>query len=218
VIQLLNDSRKKIVYKALTFTFAILFFSILVAVLLVNWQKSDIDNAYIEINNDAQEIKLFSMFYDSMITDSNSCSLMDKQLKGLADKAFQLGQKVDLYFEQNKDSDDAKDIQKEHVYLDLELWLRLQNFNKVCYMNRNYILYFYPYNCSECAPLAESIRDYKDNFGDNLWVFSIPAQIDSKIVEVLLQHYNADYLPSIVVNGYVLKGPEAFKDINMYLI
>ena len=213
-----NNSRKNILYKALSVTFAILFFSLLIAVLLVNWQKNDLDTAYIQINNDAQEIKLFSMFYDSMITDTNSCSLMDKQLKGLADNTYELGQKVDLYFEQNKDSNDAKTLQKQHVYLDLELWLRLQNYNKVCNANTNYILYFYPYNCSECAPLASSIRDYKDNLGDKLWVFSIPAQIDSKIVEVLLQHYKADYLPSIVVNGQVLKGPDAFKDINKYLV
>jgi len=214
---MLNDGKKKIVYKALSFTFAILFFSLLIAVLIVKWQKNDLNTAYVTISNESQEIKIFSMFSDTMITDNNSCSLMEKQLHGLADNVYELGQKVDLYFEQNKDSEDAREIQKEHVYLDLELWLRLQNFNKVCDMNKNYILYFYPYNCSECAPLAGSIRDYKDDLGDNLWVFSIPAQIGSKVVDVLLEHYKADYLPSIVVNGHVLKGPKAFKDINKYL-
>jgi len=214
---LFNDSRKKIVYKALAFTFAILFFSIIIAVLLVNWQTTELDKAYIDITNEAQDIKLFSLFYDRLVNDENSCTLMETQLYGLADKVFDLGQKVSIYYEKNIDSDDAKQMQKQFVYLDLELWLRMLKYNTSCNNKKNYILYFYPYSCTECGPLADSINTYKKDFGDDLWIFSIPAQLDSKIVDVLLHYYNADYLPSIVVNGNTIKGPEAFRDINKYL-
>ena len=214
---MLNDGQKKVLYKALTFTFGILFFSVIIAVLMVNWQKTDLDKGYIDVINEAQEVKIFNQFYNTLTADSNSCELMRNQLYGLASKVYDLGEKVNLYFEQNKDSDDAKELQKQHVYMNLELWLRLIKFNKTCDDNRNYLLYFYPYNCTECSPLVESINDYRKKLGDNLWVFSIPGQIDSKMVEILMLYFKADYLPSLVVNGNTIKGPEAFKDIEKYI-
>lgn len=215
---MLNDTRKKILYKALAFTFGILFISLLVATLMVNWQKTDLDKGYLDVVNEAQEIKIFIQFYDTLTIDSNSCSLMEKQLFGLADTVYLLGQKVDLYFEQNKNDPQAIDLQKQFVYMDLELWLRMVSYNKICDSNRNYILYFYPYNCTECGPLVDSIREKKTDLGDNLWVFSIPGQTDSQIVDIIMRNFKADYLPSIVVNGQTIKGPDAFKDINKYLI
>ena len=214
---MLDDSRKKIIYKALAFTFAILFFAIIFASLLVNWQKSSIDKEYLDITNQTQNITLFIELYDNFVVDSNSCALMNKQLYKLADQVQTLNKQVGIYFSKNKGDADAKLLQKQFVNMNLELWLRMLNYNKICDKNRNYILYFYPYNCSECAPMADYIMQKKAKLQDKMWVYSIPAKIDSDIVDVLMNKFDVNIIPSIVVNGTTIRGPEAYKQIDKYL-
>lgn len=213
-----TDGRKKVLYKAMAFTFGILFFALLFAILLINWQKTDLDKGMIEVSNKVQEMKLFNALSDTLLFDSNSCKLMENQMKGFAGEVYKLGKLVLAYYETNQGSQESIDLQKQHVYLNLELWLKLEKYNKICENKRNYILYFYPYNCSECAPLAGEINELREVYGDALWVFSIPGQINSKTVDILQHYYGVDYLPSVVVNGTTLKGSESFKEIEKYLV
>ncbi len=214
---MIADSKKKIFYKALFITFLVMFLSLLFASLIVNWSETDIDKVYNDIVQDTQEIQLYSTFFNTFNLDKNSCSLMDKQIRVYSDKVYELSRNVNYYYEQNNGSDKAKEIQKNAVYANLELWLKAENYSKICDTNNNYLLYFYPYDCVECGPLVDTINEYKKQYKEDLWIFSIPGNADSDFINFLQKYYNIDYLPSVIINGNVIKGPESYKEIEKYL-
>ena len=213
---MLNDGKKKIVYKALAFVFAVLFFSILFSNMIYDWQKSDLDYGLIEINNKSQDTKLFLNFYNTFNADKNSCDLMSKEFVGFADNVYEIGRLTSQYIENNKDVDDLKTLQKQYVFYNFELWLKLVNYNSVCDTKKNYIIYLYPYNCSECAPLASEIMDIMDD-RDDVWTFSIPAEIDVKMTSVIRDYFDVDSLPGVIVNGHTLLGADNYVNIRSYL-
>lgn len=214
----MDDSKKRIFYKALAFTFGILFFSLLFANLIYDWRKSNLDEAQIKISNESEDAKLFVNFYDIIASDSNSCELMNTQMEGLASEIYDLGSIINQYYEENKNIAEVMLLQKQQVYLNIEFWLRYISYNKTCHQDGDYILYFYPYNCKECAPLATEILNIRDKYKGKVRTFSLPAQInDVRMMTVLLEYYDVNYLPGVVVNGKTLLGLDSYKDIEKYL-
>jgi len=203
----MDDKKRKIVYKALAATFAILFFSMLFANLVYDWRKADVDADIIEIYNQGTDLKISINFYDAVIKDVNSCKKMESQLVGLSDFIFHLGKKINLMVADKENMADIKTIQKPYVYNNLELWLRLKKFNTVCpTLKKNYIMYFYPYDCKECTPIETRLNELKEVYGDKLWIFSIPYELEVNTTANLLEYYEVNYIPAIIVNEVPLLG------------
>ena len=214
----MDDSKKKILFKALAFTLAVMFLSLLFANLIYDWKKSDMDSDILEIYNKSIDLKITMNFFDSITMDTNSCGLIENQLVGVADFLYDLGKKVNLAVEDKDNITDIMALQKQHVYNSLELWLRLKKVNTLCPEHRrNYILYFYQYNCNECAPLETSIHDVKDKYGDKLWIFNFPVEIDIKTVNNILKYYDVNYIPAVVINDYVIYEQDIINNMDKYM-
>ncbi|MDD4983592.1 MAG: hypothetical protein PHH82_01985 [Candidatus ainarchaeum sp.] len=213
----MDNGKKKIFYKALAFTFAVMFFALLFANLVYDWKKTDLNDDILDIYNKSTDLKITMNFYDTMV-DANSCDLMENQLIGLSDFLYDLGKKVNLAADDKDNLEEVKKLQKEYVYNNLDLWLRLKKFNSICpqYV-KNYILYFYPYNCNECAPLETAIQDIKDKYGDKVWIFSIPSEVGISAVDNILEFYDVNYIPGIVINEKTIYEQDILDGMNKFL-
>ena len=129
-----------------------------------------------------------------------------------------IGKKVNLASEDKSNVSDLIALQKQYVYNNLELWLRLRKENSLCpQYRRNYIMYLYPYNCNECAPLETAIRDAKDKYGDELWIFSIPKEINIKSVDAIVDYYGVNYIPAVIINDKVIYEQDIINNLDMYM-
>ncbi|MCX7678636.1 MAG: hypothetical protein N2316_05405 [Spirochaetes bacterium] len=201
-----SSSKKNLIYKGLAITFSIMFFSLLFAQMIYNKRVHMLDEGIGHLRNEINEEKLFLAFSDQFATDVSICKTFETYMQGLSNKVYHTGKNIERVYEEEHNLEKFKLIQREWVYLNIELWLRLLKYNKLCANKRNYVLYFYPYDCNECAPYANILNKLNKQYGDELWLFSIPAEIDLKIVSIIKNYFNIKDLPAVVINGKLIKG------------
>jgi len=207
-------NKKNLIYKALAITFSIMFFSLLFSQIIFDNKINKIDKNMAQMYSDLNEEKLFLSFSNEFSHDSNLCETIETYLGGLSEKIFQSGTRLQKMYKNEQNIDQIKDIQKEWVFLNLELWIRLIKYNKVCEKKRNYILYFYPYNCNRCAPYSLALTKLNQKFKEKLWLFSLPAEIDIKMIKMLMKHFKIKEGPSVIYNGKLLEGENIIEQIN----
>jgi hypothetical protein len=202
----MSSSKTSLIWKSLAITFSIMFFSLLFAQMIYNKRVNQLDEGIGQLRNEMNEEKLFIAFSDQFSGDVNICRTIETYMGGLSNKVFQTGRHIEKVYKEENSLEKFKVIQKEWVYLNIELWLRLMKYNKVCAKKRNYILYFYPYDCSECTPYSNALNGLNKEFGDELWLFSVPAEIDIKMVGIMQNYFGVKDLPAVVINGKLIKG------------
>ena len=200
----MSSNKKNLIYKGLAITFSIMFFSLLFAQMLYNRKINRIDEGVDILRNEINEEKLFLAFSDQFSGDVNICKTIETYMGGLAGKVFQTGKHIETIHSEDQSVEKFKLIQKEWVYLNVELWLRLLKYNKQCSKNRSYVLYFYPYDCNECAPYSNVLNKLNREFAEDLWLFSIPAEIDIKMVSMIKNYFGIKEVPAVVINGKLL--------------
>jgi hypothetical protein len=202
----MSSSKTSLIYKSLAITFSIMFFSLLFAQMIYNKRVNQLDEGIGQLRNEMNEEKLFIAFSDQFSGDVSICRTIETYMGGLSNKVFQTGKHIEKVYKEEHSLEKFKVIQKDWVYLNIELWLRLMKYNKVCTKKRNYILYFYPYDCNSCAPYSNILNKLNKQFGDELWLFSVPAEIDIKMVGIMQNYFGVKDLPAVVINGKLLKG------------
>lgn len=202
----MDPNKKNIIYKGLAITFSIMFFSLLFNQFIYQKKISRLDQGIAHLRDEINEEKLFIAFFDEFSKDFNVCKIIDSYLSGLSDKVFETGLNIEKTYKDEESIEEFKQIQKDWVYLNIELWLRLLKYNKTCFNKRNYILYFYPYQCHECAPYSTELNRLNKKYGNDLWLISIPGKIEIKMVKMVMKYFGIKTLPAVVVNGRLLKG------------
>ena len=202
----MSSSKTSLIWKALAITFSIMFFSLLFAQMIYNKRVNQLDEGIGQLRNEMNEEKLFFAFSEQFSRDTNICRTIETYMGGLSNKVFQTGRHIEKVYKEEHNLEKFKVIQKDWVYLNIELWLRLMKYNNVCAKKRNYILYFYPYDCNECAPYSNTLNKLNREYGDELWLFSIPAEIDIKMVSIMKNHFGIKDLPAVVINGKLISG------------
>lgn len=207
----MNADKKKLIYKGLAITFAVMFFSLLLGEILYNNRVNSFTQSMDYLKDEIEEEKLFISFLNQYSTDANVCGVIESYMGGLSNKVYDTGARIEKMYDPKQNVNELKNLQKDWVYLNLELWLRLDKYKKLCNSPKDVIIYFYPYQCQECAPYTVALNRLTTEAGDNLWLFSIPSEVDVKMVSMLMKYYKVKNVPSIVFNGKLLKGTD--KDI-----
>ena len=210
----MKTNRKNLIYKAFAITFSIMFFSLLFSKIIFDNKINSLDKHMDQMYSELNEEKLFLSFSNEFSNDSNLCETVETYLGGLSEKIFQSGSHLEKMYKDERNLEKIKKIQKEWVFLNLELWLRIIKYNKVCSTKRNYILYFYPYNCERCTPYTLALTNSHNKYKEKLWLFSIPAEIDIKMVEMLKKYFAITKIPAIIYNGTLLSGENIIEQIN----
>ncbi len=210
-------TRSNVIIIGFAVTFAIMFFGLLFGTLLYNYQTYNVNKELNDLKTRSQEIRFFSNYLQANL-DINNCSKFDAGLIEFADYLNDYGRKLTKYYNNQRDLEIIKEVQKDAVIGYLELLVSIDKYNDVCSEHRkNYILYLYPYDCTTCDGIVTEIRSLT-NENKGIFDVSIPAEIGLESVDFIKNYYDVNYLPSVVVNGVTLRGSESYPEIKEHLI
>ncbi len=130
-------------------------------------------------------------------------------LKPTYKKLYDLGAKLSAMEEQlGRNHPEVSRLKRYYTLLQVQQWLTLKEVNAQCQKTDDWILYFYSNDKDQCprcdqqgfvlTPLRES--------RDNLKVFSIDADLDERVVQILKEAYGVTKMPTLVINGESIHG------------
>lgn len=207
-----------IIFIAVSITFALLFFGLLFGIIIENFQKNYLEKDLINVKTKGSEIRLFLNYMEKDISENNlDCNFYDASIRTFGKSLNEYGRFLEAYYKQNEGLEDVKLLQKDYVISSIDLYLAVEEYNKVCKENyKNIILYFYPYTCGVCDGITQKINNLVNERTD-VFEFSIPAEVDLRIVDFIAHKYNLQTIPSVIVNGNLVAGKDSYKEIDKYL-
>jgi len=211
--------RRAVIYLGLSFSFAVMFFGLLFGSLIYNYQTTTLNAELQNLKVRNQEIILFSSILQNDLTkDGFDCNFYGTSLNNFAMYVNEYGRILEKYYESVDDIDSVKDLQKDYVVTSLNLYFSIDKYNSVCKDNaKNLILYLYPYNCGTCDGITKTINNIVYGPGGT-FSFSIPSEVGLESVDFIKSYYGVSIIPSVVVNGVTLGGPDSFNYIEDNLI
>ena len=215
----MEKDRKFVIFLALCFTFGIMFFGLLFGLLINNYQTDSINKELLDLKVRNQEVTLFSYILQNDLGKSDlDCNFYSNSLDNFAVYLNEYGRIVEKYFRNAENLEEVKSMQKDYVVATLNLYFSIDKYNQVCKANaKDTILYLYPYDCGVCDGITKTINNMVYNLNGPL-SFSIPTDIGLESVEFIKDYYDINVIPSVVVNGNPLEGPESYTEIEKYLI
>lgn len=207
-----------IIFIAVSITFALLFFGLLFGIIIENFQKNYLEKDLLNIKTKGSEIRLFLNYMEKDVSSGNlDCNFYDESIRTFGKSLNEYGRFLNEYYKKNSELEDVKLLQKDYVISSIDLYLAVEEYNKVCKENyKNIILYFYPYNCGVCDGITQKINNLVNERND-VFEFSIAAEVDLRIVDFIAHKYNLQTIPSLIVNGQLIEGRDSYKDVEKYL-
>lgn len=99
-------------------------------------------------------------------------------------------------------------LAREYTHAQIRYYLLAQSIQDLCGAEISNILYFYEPECSECDNQAFVLTYLKRVIGDKLLVFSFNRELAEQepTIQLLMNRYQIQEFPSIVVNGELYEG------------
>jgi hypothetical protein len=155
----------------------------------------------------------FDLYEDQTCDDVSNTSLA-QELSSLADKIS--------YAEQNLSSSSQLTLLKQqYSVLEVKDFLLTKEINERCNSNVATILYFYENanNCSNCTKQGYVLDAIRQNYPNNVRVYSFDVGLDSSTIRALLTIYKVSdtALPAVVVNGTTYTGFQSIEQMTAEL-
>jgi|GEM_PF-1321199 len=208
----MEAQRKNLIYKALAVTFAIMFLSLFFAEIIYERKANKFEEEMSYLSSTIKEGQLILTLRDVMKTKMYPVddAITDD---GLAERVYQTG----VHIEQLSADEDRealfKKVSREWVYINIELLAKLIQYNRVAHKKKDYILYLYPPDCGECISYKTLFGKLHKVYGEDVWLFIIPDNSESGVLNTLKRHYGFKKLPAVVVNGRAVRGEEVLQRI-----
>lgn len=108
-------------------------------------------------------------------------------------------------------------LAREYTHAQIRYYLLAQNIQRLCGEEVSSILYFYTdgEDCSQCDDQAFILTYLKQLIGDKLLVFSFNSQLaaEEPTIQLLMNRYQVNTYPTIVVNEAVYEGLQSKEEI-----
>lgn len=199
------DLVKESLIKAVGFTFLMLLLGILVGLQMDELRQDRISGELREANLQTETFTVLQNYLEG--SDENFCQLAEVRLPDVAERNAELGAELQRF-----ESEDLND-QSEYEYLreryynnQLELYMLVNEFNDRCGETGDAILYFF--DDSTESQQQGAVLDEVGQDNDNTYIFSFSKEIadnpeirDSPVLNVLLEDYEVEEAPTLVING-----------------
>lgn len=214
----MQKDRKFVIFFGLAAAFGVLFFGLLFGILIYNSQTETLNTELSSLKVRNQEIILFSNLLQSDLTKGNiNCEFYSNSLNEFSSYLNEYGRILERYYGSPENLDNIRYLQKDYVVAALNLYLSIDKFNTICSsQKKDTLLYFYPYNCGNCDGMTRTIY-YIVADENGAFSFSIPSEVGLESVNFMMQYYDINVVPSVVVNGNSVQGPYSFEEIKNYL-
>lgn len=171
---------------------------------LLNVQRKDYVEdrmTIIEDMNDLQSYAMMSDVYGSKI----ACLAFKSKLREWDNSLWDLGMKLEKYrvaseeFRKDPFYNEQKTVFNENQLLYL---LFLTKVKKECSLNQTIITFFYQNSddCKGCDDQSFVLSDIKNDARDSVSIFSFDKDLNITNVKLLMDYYEVEELPCIIIN------------------
>lgn len=147
---------------------------------------------------------------------TNNCEALNAAVRQTIADVESLRKQVATYEQSQKiDNPDFKLLKKQYTNLLIEYWLTTKKIEERCGSNIVKVLYIYAdqRQCERCKDQGTVLTKYRQQYDDQLLVFPLDSTLDLPTVNVLIDAYNIDQYPALIVQGDAytgFKGHDAF--------
>lgn len=212
----MDISKKNLIYKALALTFCVMFFSILISQIFYERKMMRFEIEMTYLRDTLKEGQVILSLRQTLNTKQGKPN--DFFTEGLADRLFRTGIDIERLSNSEDSNTFFSKVSREWIYLNIELWQKLIEHNRHSVNKKSYIIYIYSADCNECVPYRNLINKLNKKYGDDLWLFILPDDKESGVLQVLKQYYKVgDKGMAVIVNGKLVDGDEPLKEIEEIL-
>ncbi|MCK9595748.1 hypothetical protein M0R19_01005 [Candidatus Pacearchaeota archaeon] len=162
---------------------------------------------------------------DSMeILNLNCDSLVQENIK-FGDDIFKEAQIIQKYEEANRINENIIFQHKRFDLLRALFWINSIKIQQKCNPDYHNLVYLYKYNNpsieqeSKQKFFSNLLGELKTKFGSNLMLIPIAADNDISSIDLLVEKYNVNELPAILIDEtYLITEVENKEDIEKYLV
>ena len=213
----MDINKKNLIYKALALTFCIMFFSILISQIFFQKKVSSFEVEMSYIRDTLKEGQVILSLRQALNTQQGS-KTNDFLTDGLADRLFKTGLDIERISGNEDNNAFFGKVSREWIYLNVELWQKLIEHNINSINKKSYIIYIYSSDCKECISYRNLINKLHKKYGESLWLFILPDDQESGVLQVLKQYYKIGKMrAAVIVNGKLVDGEEPLKKIEEVL-
>lgn len=157
------------------------------------------------------------------LLDLNCEDLIDSNI-AFADKIFRDAQVIQKFEDANILNQDIIFQHKRFDLLRSLFWMNSVEIKRRCDADFHTVVYFYEYpnpkieQRSEQDVFSNYLGELKAKYGDKIMLIPIAADKDVSSINLLLNHYNLDKVPVVMINEEVkLENIEELKEIESHL-
>lgn len=97
-------------------------------------------------------------------------------------------------------------LKRSYILSGIRYWMFAEEINRKCGRTSDTVLYFTSRvgaaeTCEACAEMGEHLSLAKKERGSDVLIFTVPANLDDGMVEMLKQQYNVTSIPTTVFNS-----------------
>tara|TARA_Y100000310_G_C20639540_1_gene793102 strand:- start:630 stop:1283 length:654 start_codon:yes stop_codon:yes gene_type:complete len=196
-------SQKNAFWQALVITIIIFGIGVLFGVILENMRTSQISDLYQQSELELLDIKLQSEIYS--LGDFDCQKAVEENLN-FANKIFEEARTLDKYESASRLTDKLKIHHKRYDLLRTNLLLNSIKIKEKCTNGYYEVVYFYQYNeasfetKAKQAVFSKLLVQLKEEKGYEILLIPIAGDNDISAVNLLLDEYNINELPTILIN------------------
>ncbi len=145
--------------------------------------------------------------YDSLIgSERASCEDLIKVNADLLDRIYEDATVLDDYEYSGKITDTIKDLHKKYDVLRTYLWIDAVKLKDRCGEEVNTVVYLYNYSTEDLAKRAEQniwsklLYEIKEEKKEKVVLIPIAADTDLRSLSAMVEEYNIEQLPVVIVN------------------
>mgnify|MGYP001077021457 CR=1 FL=1 len=129
--------------------------------------------------------------------ETSFCRYIENEITVFDDETFQIGKQIG-FMEEKRGIDE--ELKKMYMELEFRDYLLSKKLTERCGTGQNIILYFVSSsNCTICKKQGEEISKVKKDTKTKVYTFDI--DVESELVNALIERYNITTIPSIIING-----------------
>jgi len=215
-------NQKYVFLYALIITLIIFNFGIFMGYMLETSRLNKINKLYLQAEMDLLDQRIQKDALDLLDLD---CEMLVNENIKFGNKIYEEALLIGRYEDANIISNDLIFQHKRFDLLRTLFWVNSIRIKQKCSSNYHNVIYFYKYN----DPLLEQkskqmffsnlLKEIKDKQGNKIMLIPLAADNDIPSITLLLEKYNIDELPAILIDENVkITEVKSLEDIEKYLV
>jgi thiol-disulfide isomerase/thioredoxin len=185
----------------------LIFTGILYTGFALNDYKVDSLRAQIEDVETEHRSRLIGLELSESL-QKDDCRAVEGWMNTTVDDLRNLRLEVASYESSNKiNNREYNTVKKRYMNLLLQNMIQVRNYDNACEDQQIVdIVYFYSDGCDACTDQATVLTQIRQDYGQQVVVYPLDTELDMQPINFLLNYYDIERYPSLVVDGEVYEG------------